>query len=70
MTNDTILVVGGAGYIGTHMVKDLLQEGFQVVVLDDLSTGHHDLLVMNPGFPTQTHSFFIIGTNICFFFGF
>ena len=44
MTNDTILVVGGAGYIGTHMVKDLLQEGFQVVVLDDLSTGHHDLL--------------------------
>jgi len=27
MKNDTILVVGGAGYIGSHMVKDLLDAG-------------------------------------------
>ena len=40
----TILVVGGAGYIGTHMVKRLLEEGVRVVTLDDLSTGHRALL--------------------------
>jgi len=40
----TILVVGGAGYIGTHMVKRLLEEGLRVVTLDDLSTGHRALL--------------------------
>ncbi len=35
----TILVTGGAGYIGSHMVLDLLDAGEQVVVLDNLSTG-------------------------------
>ncbi|MCP8968352.1 UDP-glucose 4-epimerase GalE [Ectobacillus ponti] len=35
-----ILVTGGAGYIGSHAVKSLLQQGFRVVVLDNLSTGH------------------------------
>jgi UDP-glucose 4-epimerase len=37
---NTVLVVGGAGYIGSHMVKMLAKEGHQVVVLDNLSTGH------------------------------
>ena len=37
---DTILVTGGAGYIGAHMVKALRQSGFRPVVLDDLSSGH------------------------------
>jgi UDP-glucose 4-epimerase len=36
------LVVGGAGYIGSHMVKTLLQAEHQVVTLDDLSTGYRD----------------------------
>ncbi len=44
MKNDKILIVGGAGYIGTHMVKDLLKAGFDVITLDNLSTGHRDLL--------------------------
>ena len=35
----TILVTGGAGYIGSHMVHALLDCGARVVVLDDLSTG-------------------------------
>ncbi len=40
MRQGTILVVGGAGYIGSHMVKMLLDRGFRVVTLDNLATGH------------------------------
>lgn len=36
------LVVGGAGYIGSHMAKMLSQDGHQVVVLDNLSTGFRE----------------------------
>lgn len=39
-----ILVVGGCGYIGTHMVKALIQAGHHPITLDDLSTGHRSLL--------------------------
>ncbi len=34
-----VLVTGGAGYIGSHMVWDLIDHGEDVVVLDRLSTG-------------------------------
>jgi len=37
-----ILVTGGAGYIGSHMARLLLDHGHDVVVLDDLSTGFRD----------------------------
>jgi UDP-glucose 4-epimerase len=37
-----ILVVGGAGYIGSHMVKQLAQAGNDVVTLDNLSYGYRD----------------------------
>jgi UDP-glucose 4-epimerase len=40
-----ILVVGGAGYIGSHMVKALLDAGHQVVTLDNLSTGFRDAVL-------------------------
>jgi len=37
-----ILVVGGCGYIGSHMVKHLMAMGHRVVVADNLSTGNRD----------------------------
>lgn len=34
-----ILVIGGAGYIGSHVVKELMKRGHEITVFDDLSTG-------------------------------
>jgi UDP-glucose 4-epimerase len=36
----TILVTGGAGYIGSHLVKELHRQGHQPIVYDNLQTGH------------------------------
>jgi UDP-glucose 4-epimerase len=36
---DTALVTGGAGYIRSHTVRQLVAPGYRVVVLDDPSTG-------------------------------
>jgi UDP-glucose 4-epimerase len=44
MVNPTILVTGGAGYIGSHAVLALQKAGYEVVVLDNLSYGHRDLV--------------------------
>jgi len=38
----TVLVTGGAGYIGSHVVKLLKKKGFEPVVVDNLSTGHKE----------------------------
>ena len=40
----TILVTGGAGYIGSHTTEALIEAGFEVIVVDDLSTGYERLL--------------------------
>jgi UDP-glucose 4-epimerase len=55
MTQKAILLTGGAGYIGSHVVRQLGEAGERVVVLDDLSTGfrqavlHGELVVGNTG---------------------
>lgn len=43
-TKSTILVTGGAGYIGSHAVLALQQAGYEVIVLDNLSYGHRELV--------------------------
>lgn len=40
-----VLVCGGAGYIGSHMVQLLMERGHQVTVFDNLSTGHRDAVL-------------------------
>jgi UDP-glucose 4-epimerase len=42
---EKILVVGGAGYIGSHMVKMLLDQGYRVTTLDNLSNGYRDAVL-------------------------
>ena len=47
LSKQTILVTGGAGYIGSHAVKALQEQGFQVIILDNLVYGHPDLAEIN-----------------------
>jgi len=48
VSDGVILVTGGAGYIGSHMVKMLRGHGREVLVLDDLSTGFEEALLGAP----------------------
>lgn len=41
--NKKVLVTGGAGYIGNHLVRDLLNDGYNVIVLDNFSFGSNAL---------------------------
>ncbi len=43
-TSRTVLVTGGAGYVGSHVVLELLATGYEPVVLDNLSTGRPENL--------------------------
>ena len=47
-TQDTVLVTGGAGYIGSHVVMQLRERGERVVVLDNLATGFRQAVLDAP----------------------
>lgn len=40
----SVLVLGGAGYIGSHAVHQLIDQGYKVVVIDNLQTGHEQAI--------------------------
>jgi UDP-glucose-4-epimerase GalE len=48
MSSRTILVTGGAGYVGSHACKALHRSGYKPVVMDDLSTGHESFVRWGP----------------------
>ena len=39
-----VCVIGGAGYIGSHSVYELIRDGHEVVVIDNLSTGSRNMI--------------------------
>ena len=41
--NGTVLIIGGAGYIGSHVITLLRERGYKTVIYDNLSTGHREL---------------------------
>ena len=43
-TNNNILVTGGAGYIGSHIVEQLIKNNDTVIILDNLVTGYKKLI--------------------------
>jgi UDP-glucose 4-epimerase len=45
-----VLVIGGAGYIGSHVVKELMKQGHKVTVFDNLSSGLRQNLFKENGF--------------------
>ncbi len=45
MNDKTFLIVGGAGYIGSHMTLMLREQGHRVIVVDNLSTGFEDAVI-------------------------
>ena len=46
----SILVLGGAGYIGSHTVDQLIERGYDVAVVDNLVTGHKAAINANARF--------------------
>ncbi|MEW6056195.1 MAG: UDP-glucose 4-epimerase GalE [Bdellovibrionota bacterium] len=59
---ESILVVGGAGYIGSHTAKLLEKRGYRPVILDDLSTGHQPAARSLPFYQGSYHDTSLLKT--------
>lgn len=73
----TVLITGGAGFIGSHLTRRLLQDGYSVICVDNLLTGSRNNiedLVQNPGFHfveqdvSSSHDFSVYGEKISYVF--
>jgi UDP-glucose 4-epimerase len=42
MKHRKALITGGAGFVGSHLAEQLLERGYEITILDDLSTGNYD----------------------------
>ncbi len=60
----TVLVTGGAGYIGSHTVRELLKQGYDVVVLDSLIKGREFIVERNRVFAEDLGANFILNMEI------
>ena len=49
----SILITGGAGYIGSHIVERLIKNKIKVIILDNLNTGHRKLINKKAFFITR-----------------
>ena len=58
MNNQTVLVTGGAGYIGSHACLELLQAGFKVVVVDNLANSKVESLARVQKLAGKTLTFY------------
>ena len=56
----TILVTGGAGYIGSHNVLALINAGYDVVIFDNLSLGHIEIVDILKNKTAKAHKNFFI----------
>ena len=45
-----VVIIGGAGYIGSHVVLDAIERGYDITVFDDLSTGYKENINENVKF--------------------
>ena len=56
------LVTGGAGFIGSHLVDRLVEDGHDVAVLDDLSKGREENMARHRGNPRRIYAW----ATLCF----